>query len=94
LAIDEDRVTSGTAKGGIFRDDFYSFRRLKIFKNLERFWINDLQIQRSRVGVDEEFFDKLPSDPGNPGKLACLPEPFDNFPPDFNGSILSARGSS
>jgi hypothetical protein len=55
LAIDEDGVTSGTAEGGIFRDDLYSCRCLKVFKNLERFWINDFQVECSGIGIDGEF---------------------------------------
>jgi len=89
LTIDEDRVTPGAAKGGIFGSDLYPFLGLESMENLEGFGFNDLQIERARIGIDGEFFYELPSYPGNMSKLACLSEPFDNFPADSNGSILS-----
>jgi len=56
LAVDEDWITLGTAKDGVFGGDFYSTFGFKCVEGLERFRINDFEIQRSGIGIDGEFF--------------------------------------
>jgi len=92
--IDGYRVTSGAAEGRVFGNDLDPRHLLQTLKGLERFRIDDFEIERPRVGIDGEFFDELPFHPGDLGKLSCLPEPFDNFPAnlDLNDSTLSFEG--
>lgn len=72
LAMDEDRITSGAAIGGIFRSDLNARCCFEVFKGLERFRVDEFEVERSRIGIDEKFFDELLSYPGDLGKVTCL----------------------
>jgi hypothetical protein len=55
LAIDEHRITLGTAKRGIFGNDFHPFLGLEGFKGFEILEIDNLYVQCARIGIDREF---------------------------------------
>lgn len=94
FAGDKNRIAPGAAKGSLFRRNLDSLSILEGCENLEIFRLCDLQVERSRIGLDIEFAGKLVLDPRDLGEIRCNPYSVDDFPVNLNWGFLSFSGHS